>query len=175
MNPLIAPALAASALLVLAGLPKTLRPRDAVGALASVGRPVPPWLVRLGGLVEAGIGAATLVAGDRWLLALTGLSYAGFTGFVVVALRRGGSVATCGCLGRPDTPPTRTHVAVTATLAATCFAAIAGSPVGLARLDAVTPPRFAAMLVYVALLVALTWLLLAELPRLRPARRPVRG
>ena len=31
--------------------------------------------------------------------------YAGFTAFVVLALRRGGVLSSCGCFGRADTPP----------------------------------------------------------------------
>jgi hypothetical protein len=172
VNPLAAPVLAAAALLVLAGAPKVVRPADTARALRSVGRPVPVVLVRLGGAAEAGLGVVALVAGGRVTSALVAASYLGFTGFVLLALRTGGVLSSCGCLGRPDTPPTRTHVIVTAGFALLAAGAAAGSPVGLTRWSGVTPGDAVALIGYAVLLLGLAWVALAELPQLTVARRP---
>src|SRR5689334_14225770 len=112
-----APLLVASLLLLLAGAPKAADPTLTVGALRSVGLLVPPLVVRLFGAGEAAVGLATLLTGSRPLAALVAVSYAGFSAFLVVALRSGGAVSSCGCVGRPDTPPTGSHLAVTVMLA----------------------------------------------------------
>src|SRR4051812_11127754 len=95
-----APLLVASLLLVLAGAPKALDPTLTVGALRSVGLRVPPAAVRLLGAGETLLGLATLLTAARPLAALVALSYAGFSCFLVVALRSGGAVSSCGCVGR---------------------------------------------------------------------------
>src|SRR3954465_11961675 len=118
-----APLLIASALLAVAGAPKTLDPTNTVGALRSVGLRVPPFTVRLFGAVETALGIATLVTGARPLAVLVALSYAGFSAFILVALSKGGAVSSCGCVGRADTPPPRSHVGVTSGLAIACAAA----------------------------------------------------
>src|SRR4051812_42305285 len=125
MGALTAPLLVASALLAAAGAPKVVDPVMTVGALRSVGLHVQPAAVRLFGAMEATLGAAALATGARPLAALVAASYAGFCGFLVIALRAGGAVASCGCVGRADTPPTRSHLAVTATLAVACGLAAA--------------------------------------------------
>ena len=51
--------------------------------------------------------------------ALVALSYLCFFGIVAVARRRGGPLATCGCFGRPDTPPTALHLVIDLALAVT--------------------------------------------------------
>ena len=45
------------------------------------------------------------------------LSYLAFTAFVITARLKGGVLASCGCFGKADTPPTWLHAAVTAGLA----------------------------------------------------------
>ncbi len=135
---------AAALLLLAAGAAKVADPSRTAGALAAVlGRPVPaaPAVVRAGALAEAALGAATLAAGGRLASALVGLSYAGFAAFVAAALRTGAPVGTCGCFGRPDTPPRPLHVAVDAALAA---AGLVGAVVGLDPLLSASPPAIVA-------------------------------
>jgi hypothetical protein len=139
---------AAALLLLAAGAAKVADPTRTAGALAAVlaavlGRPVraAPAVVRAGALGEAALGAATLVAGGRALSALVGLSYAGFAAFVAAALRTGAPVGTCGCFGRPDTPPRPLHVAVDALFAA---AGLAGAVVGLDPLLSASPAAIVA-------------------------------
>jgi hypothetical protein len=166
---MVTPTLAAAALLAVAGAPKVVRPHDTRRALRSVGVPVPAVVVRLGGLAEVAIGVIAIVAGGRIVDALVAASYLTFTGFVVVALRTGGVVASCGCVGRPDTPPTVAHVVVTSLFAvAAGIAAIAG-PTGVATWASTSTSGVtqAGVLGAAVLVTWLAWLSLAELPRLR--------
>jgi hypothetical protein len=168
VDPLVAPTLAAASLLVAAGAPKVLRPHDTRRALASVGLPTPAIAVRLGGLAEVVIGAAAILQGGHLADALVAASYLAFTGFVVIALRKGGVVASCGCVGRPDTPPTGSHVAVTALFAAAAGLAAAGNQAtGLLTWPSATAATEATLIGFAVLLTGLAWLVLAELPRLR--------
>jgi hypothetical protein len=167
VDPLVAPTLAAAALLVAAGAPKVVRPHDTRRALASVGLPIPAIGVRLGGLAEVAIGAVAILQGGRIVDALVAASYLAFSGFVVVALRKGGVVASCGCVGKPDTPPTASHVVVTALFALAAGLAAAGGPTGLLAWPSTSVAKQASVLGFAVLLTGLAWLALAELPRLR--------
>jgi hypothetical protein len=130
----LGPYLVACGLLVIAGLAKAVRPGDTARAVRQVigrGPGVGPWsvAVRLLALAEAALGALALVLPQRAeALAVAG-SYLGFTCFVGLARAVGGSLATCGCFGSPDTPPTITHAALTLVLAvgATGMAEVAPS------------------------------------------------
>ncbi len=117
MSPLAGPVWAALALLVVAGAPKVLRPYDTMRALRKAGLRVPAFAIRIGGAAEAVLGVAALASGNRVLLALAAVSYLGFAGFVVHALRSDSPLASCGCFGKADTPPTRLHLAIVAFLA----------------------------------------------------------
>ena len=59
---------------------------------------------------------------------LVALSYVCFFGVVAYARRRGGPLATCGCFGRPDTPPTALHLVIDLVLAAAAAAVAVGAP-----------------------------------------------
>jgi len=109
---------AAGLLLLAAGGAKVVDPSRTAGALAAVGLAVAPALVRAGAAAEAVLGAVVLAVGGRLPAALVAVSYLAFAGFVAVALRSGRPVGTCGCFGRPDTPPRWSHVAVDLALAA---------------------------------------------------------
>jgi hypothetical protein len=58
-------------------------------------------------------------------------SFLGFGIFVAAARLGGGALATCGCFGKPDTPPTFLHAALDAVLAAAAAAVAAAGPSGL--------------------------------------------
>ncbi len=76
-------------------------------------------VVRAGALAEAALGAVALAFPRPATGALVALSYLCFFGVVgLVARRRGGPLATCGCFGRPDTPPTVLHLVLDLVLAA---------------------------------------------------------
>jgi hypothetical protein len=135
---------AAALLLLAAGALKVADPTRTAGALAARGWAVPAGAVRAGALAEAALGAATLAVGGRLLPALVAASYAGFAWFVAGALRSGRPVGTCGCFGRPDTPPRLVHVVTDAALA---LAAAAGAVAGVVPLVEGSPAVIAASVV----------------------------
>ena len=126
--------LVAAGLLVVAGVAKAARPDDTARALASL-LPGPPaaarvmrWLVRTGALAEAALGAVAIAVPRPATAALVALSYVCFFGVVACARRRGGPLATCGCFGRPDTPPTAVHLVVDLVLAVAAAIVAVGAP-----------------------------------------------
>jgi hypothetical protein len=109
----------ACGLLVLAGAGKAIRPDDTARALVLLFGRNAPWAptirrarlaVRLGALFEAALGLTALLVPRPAAAACVAASYALFVGVVLYARRSGGVLATCGCFGRPDTPPTNLHV-----------------------------------------------------------------
>ncbi len=163
MGVLAGPFSAAAVLLAVGGAPKLARPASTAGALASLRLPSSPTLVRLLGAAEVAIAAAALLTGSRLAAALMATAYAGFAVFVAVALARPGLVRSCGCFGRPDTPPTAAHLVVN--LAAAAVAA-AVAVIGGGRLDVASQPLLGLPLVL--LTAACAWfgyLALALLPR----------
>ena len=68
--------------------------------------------MRVGGAVEVVIGIGALVVGGPVFAALVALSYLAFAGFVVLALRSGSPISSCGCFGKVDTPPSAVHVVI---------------------------------------------------------------
>jgi hypothetical protein len=121
----VGPALVAAALLALAGAQKLLDPVMTVGALRVLGLPVSNSAVRAGAAAELTLGACAVAVGGELLWLGVAASYAGFAAFVLVALRRGTMIGSCGCFGREDTPPHPTHVALNLALAATSLIAAA--------------------------------------------------
>jgi hypothetical protein len=156
----------AAALLVLAGAPKIVRPRDTVNALRAAGIPAPNVFVRIVAFAELAIGVDALVNGNRASAVFVALSYTAFTVFVVVALRRSTPLASCGCFGRDDTPPSWIHVAVDAGAVVAAVAVAAEPGVGL---PAVVRDQPLAGVPFLLLLVCgtfLAYLALSALPRL---------
>lgn len=175
MDALAGPYLASAALLVAAGAAKLLDPLPLVRALRSAGLPsrtaLAAPLVRLAALLEVVLGGLALVTGSALAAAGVAASYAAFTGFVLVALRRGGVLASCGCFGKADTPPTATHVVVTGALALVA-AVVAVRPLGpLPGLLADAPGAGAPLLVATAAVAVTCYLVLALLPGLSPRAR----
>jgi hypothetical protein len=156
----------AAALLVLAGAPKVVRPRDTVNALRAAGIPAPHVFVRIAAVAEVAIGVDALVNGNRPSAVLVALSYAAFTGFVVVALRRSTPLASCGCFGRADTPPSRLHVAVDAGAVAAAVAVAVDPGVGLPDVVRDQPLAGVPFLILVVCGTFLAYLALSALPRL---------
>ena len=125
--------LIAAGLLCVAGVAKALRPDDTALAMAALvpGRPplrVVRPVVRVGALAEAALGAVAILFPRPVTAALVALSYLAFTAVVAYARWRGGALATCGCFGRPDTPPTALHLVLDLTLAAAAAAVALGAP-----------------------------------------------
>jgi hypothetical protein len=127
--------LAASALLVLAAVPKLAAPRSTIVALRTVGL---VWVgrktVRSLAALELTAAIGAIVVGGRPVDGVVALFYASFSAFLVLALRR--PDASCGCTGRDDTPPTIAHLLMTLLFAAGVSAATAtGGHTGLLTLS----------------------------------------
>ncbi len=170
MDALAGPYLASAALLVAAGVAKVRDPLPLMRALVSAGvpsRPVLSPLVRAGAAVEIALGLVAIGTGSALAAAGVAASYLAFTGFVLLAMTRGGVLASCGCFGRADTPPTGLHVAVTAALAAVA-AVVAVRPLGpLPSFLAASPGNGLPLLLASAAVAATAYLALALLPLLR--------
>ena len=136
MDALHVPLAAAAGLLVVSGAAKLARPTTTTRALRVVGIPASDGAVRGLGGIEAIVGLGTLTIAGRWWSAATALLYFGFATFVVVALWRGTPLASCGCFGAADTPPTLVHVGIDAGLGAA--AALAAADDLAAPLEVVT-------------------------------------
>ena len=167
---LVVPYAAAAVLLGVAGLPKVRDPGDLVRAVRSVGMPFGRSAVRVFAVAEVLVAAAAVVVPSRLTAALLALMYAGFTAFVVTALRRGGVLSSCGCFGKADTPPTRAHALVTGA------ASLVGVLVALARPGAGAWSELRdsgagvviGFLALVALVAFLAWQVMAVLPSVQP-------
>lgn len=101
-----------SVLLFATGVAKLLRPGDTGRALSAIGLPLGRPLARVLGLAEMVVGVGALLSGSPiWYLSQAAL-FGAFLVWVVLARRLDVPMASCGCLGRDDTPPYWGHVLV---------------------------------------------------------------
>lgn len=150
----------ACVLLAVGGGAKAWRPTDTARALALFGWPVGSGVVRVGGVVEAGLALTALVTGSAWMAAAVAISYSAFAGWIGVALLRGLPISSCGCFGTPDTPPSVVHVIVNVVAAAvSADAAVSDVP----ALGATLRQQPAAGLPFLGLAALATWLLIRAL------------
>ena len=168
---LTGPVLAAAGLLALAAPGKLARPASTANALGQLGLPRSTALVRLLGAGELALAAAVLLAPSRPVLALLAAAYLGFAGFVVLALRSGTALSSCGCFGKADTPPTRVHVGVVAAFAAVALAACVTGSASVVEVVRDSPALGLPVLASAALVVWLSWVALAVLPQVVVAAR----
>jgi hypothetical protein len=173
--------LIASGLLVAAGAAKAAKPDDTARAMVALVPGTPSlrlvrWAVRVGALAEAALGLVALVFPRPATAALVALSYLCFFGVVAFARRRGGPLATCGCFGRPDTPPTGLHLVIDLALAVAALAVATGAPAQgtLGTLLAHQPGAGIPLLFVSAVGLWLTALALSALAALAGARRLAR-
>ncbi len=159
---------AASIVLVLAGMAKVVRPHDTARALRATGVPASAAVVRLGSLAEVGIGLWALTTGSRIAAGLVTISYLAFAAFVAQALVRRLPLATCGCLGEPDTPPTAVHVVLDIGLAAAASVAIARPVTSAWHELGAHPAQGIVLIALVAVAVHLVVTALAAWPRVMP-------
>jgi hypothetical protein len=168
-----------SALLILAGVAKTIRPGNTARALADVlpGRLQLQGPVRVGAAVEAVIGTVAFFLPRPIPAALVCGSYLGFAAYVAYVRQRRGPLATCGCFGQPDTPATWLHVAINAVLATAAGAvAVQSNDASTLRSVLTTQPWSGLPLLLIgAVGVWLTYQALALLPSLAHARQRLVG
>lgn len=80
-------------------------------------------------VAEIATGAAALLFGGTWAGWAVALLYGGFGSFVAIALHRRIPIASCGCFGKADTPPSLVHVFLNgAGLAGGLWAGLSHSP-----------------------------------------------
>jgi hypothetical protein len=148
-------------------VPKVADPVPLVRALRSAGFTVHPapgaLLVRGFAVAEVVVGVWAVLAPGRLGAALVAAAYAVFTGFVALVLTRGGVLGSCGCFGKPDTPPTRTHLALTA-VATLVAAAVALDPPADAWGEAASTPVLATTVGLAVVIAFLAWMAMAALP-----------
>jgi hypothetical protein len=179
--------LIASGLLVVAGVAKSIHPDDTGRALAvlasrdATGQHARAvrwrWLVRIGAGGEAALGVVALAIPRPATAALVAASYAAFAVVVIVARRRGGPLATCGCFGQADTPPTLVHLALNVLFSATAVVIAVTSPNGATLLGELSAqPTLGIPLIFVSGVgLWLSVLAVSALGRLEGARRLIRG
>lgn len=173
--------LVAAGLLAAAGVAKSARPGDTARALAELSRrgerrglpmSVLSPAVRLLAGLEAVIGLAALVYPNRVLAALVAASYLAFAGFVLYARAKGGVLATCGCFGSPDTPPTVLHAVVDLGLCAGGVGvAVAGVSGTIGAVLADQPYHGVPLVVASVLTAGLAFAVLSPLARLTALRQ----
>ena len=152
----------AAALLVVSGGAKLVDPDPTLGALEASGLPHGRWAAPAIGVTEIGVGVLGTILGGGASLGVAAV-YASFAAFVGWALVRRLPIASCGCFGRPDTPPTWGHAVFNLTSATVALVvALSGS----APLDVLAGQPLLALpyLAFVALGVYVVYLLLAVLP-----------
>ncbi len=171
---------AGCALLVVAGAAKALRPTDTARAVAAVVRGVglvaAVRVVRTLAVGEAALGLVAIASPTLVPALFVMLSYLAFAAFVLAARRVGGSLATCGCFGTPDTAPTRLHAVLDLGFASAALVVALRSPgptIGSALSG--QPLAGVPLLVMAATLAYVAALALSGLGRLDSARRSVSG
>ena len=175
MNALAGPFTIACVLLAAAGAAKALRPGDTAHALAILRIPHARMLVRVGGGAELVVGVGALALGGPVFATLVAASYLGFAVFVVVALRTGTPISSCGCFGKADTPPSAVHVVIDLA-AAGVAASVASTAASVALPDVVAdqPLLGIPFVLLVAIGSYLVFLSLTALPKTLAAARVVR-
>lgn len=176
MTPLSVPLAALGLVLAVAGAAKLWRPGDTARALGAVAsRRVPPGLVRGIAACELALGLLTLSVGGRLVTSLVAslvaASYAGFAVFVAIALVTDAPIATCGCFGEPDTPPTVAHLVTCAAGAALAAWAAAEPPAPLLSSVAHHPTDAFGLVVLTCALAYAAGLVMSATGRVVAARR----
>lgn len=162
---------ATAALLVVSGIQKLGNPAATAGALKAAGFPDRHSLVIGLALVEVAVGGGSVVVGNELFAWAQAALYAMFGGFVVLALSRKIPIASCGCFGRRDTPPTLIHFGVNTLGAAGAILHSRGpSPFGLTHVVAGQPLLGIPYLVFLIAMAYCLYLLLSQLPLLRIQR-----
>jgi hypothetical protein len=165
VNAAAGPFTIAALLLVAGGIAKAIAPRDTANALREVGLPGAPLLVRAGGAIEATIGAYAIATADLASALLVAASYLAFAAFVGVALHRGTPIATCGCFGKADTPPSVVHLGVNLGAAAAAIALAVDPGDGIADIVGDQPLAGVPYLFLVGVGTYVAFLALTLLPR----------
>jgi hypothetical protein len=112
-----------SLLLIATGAAKLAHPGYTARALREMNMPIGQFAVRGLAVAEIAVGALALMTGLRAAFVVQGILYLAFFAWVWVAIRSGAPIESCGCLGKPDTPPYWGHMLVDGLGASFSFAA----------------------------------------------------
>jgi len=164
MTALVGPLSIVCGVLAVAGLAKLAKPDPTRLALASLGVDPSALPVRLLGLFEVSLAAATIGWGGTFLPLTVGALHVGFASVVLALVRRPGSTS-CGCFGSVATPAGVVHVVMNLASAAIAFAAI-GAP-GLIEVMSSQPAAGVPYAILVGTGVAAALGVVTMLPRLR--------
>lgn len=165
MNIALGPFAIAALMLIVGGAAKTARPSDTATALRIMGIPVPALVVRIGGLLELGVGAWALSTSDRLPGALLALSYSAFVVFVAAAMSRGAPISSCGCFGRVDTRPSVVHLVINSVAVGAGVAVTIDPGAGFRRVVEAQPMSGIPFVALVVVGTALAMVALTALPR----------
>ena len=121
---LAGPVFIAAVIVVIGGALKIGTPAATQSALRALSLPDNRFLVQLMGVGEVAVATAMLAFGGPIAAALLVVAYLLFAGFVIAAKRSSAGLASCGCFGSVDTPPSVVHVVVNLASAAVLGAAI---------------------------------------------------
>jgi hypothetical protein len=148
MSAALAPALIVAALvLCVAGVSKLRAPWGAAGALAALGLPGRPWLVRALAAGEVALGAAGALHPARVLSVALAVVYASFAIAAAILMRRR---VACGCFGDNEFPVSRAHVIASGLLGTVALVASLSGVHGLAWLWGRPVPQTAVLLIGIA-------------------------
>jgi len=151
--------------LALGGALKAVDPADTARALGAFGLPSRSGLVRAGGIGEVVVGVWALVTGSLAAVVLVAVSYALFAGFVWSAQRRDLPLASCGCFGRADTPPSPIHLGLNVAAALVAVGVAIAGGAGIVDILRAQPLWGIPYGFLVVLGVWLAFVALTELPR----------
>jgi hypothetical protein len=156
-----------ASLLLVTGGAKLADPEPTRGALRAARMPSSKGAVRALAAVEVAVGMAALMEGGLLGGVGVALLYLCFAGFVVYALVRRIPIQSCGCLGRVDTPPSKTHVAVNLAAAGSGVLMAAQQRPGLLEVLPLQPAAGLPYLAFIGIGCFLLALIISELPKAR--------
>ncbi len=171
MTAVAGPVWIAAVLLVLSGAGKVLRPTPTREALRNAGLPSRGPVVAAIGSVELAVAGWVLLLGGRLAAAALGVLYLAFTLFLLRLRARAGAGANCSCLGARPAPVTLAHVGGNLAVVVLSGLAVTAPLEPAWTVLAATPWFGAPALALVALGVALTLALYADLPPVLEAAR----
>jgi hypothetical protein len=148
-------AFASSLLLIAGGASKVRRPGAASRALSATNLPSSPLAARTLGVAEVMVGSLFLLAPGRASAILLGGAYVAFAAFLAYLLMARIAVASCGCAGARDLPPSWLHVGLDVAAAAAAIVAALDPPPSIMQVIG-SQPLAGVPLVFGLLLIA--WL-----------------
>ena len=169
-----APFTVVAGVLIAAGIAKLRSPAPVVELLRALRLPTGPRTGRAIGGGEVVLGAAAVVTGTAALAVAVAAVYAAFAAVLGVVVARRLPVATCGCLGGGDNPPSWVHVAFDAAAAAVAVASAITGGGGLSGVTGLSLPVAGVLVLLAGVGAVLARLVLVDLAGVEAAMHPGR-